>query len=68
MMNETKKITGAIRCSFCKKRKSEVRLLITGPCDDVTGMSVCICDKCVSIAKTMVLADSKGQVQQLISH
>jgi ATP-dependent protease Clp ATPase subunit len=64
-VNETKKITSVVRCSFCRKRKSEVRLLIAGPTDSATGMAVCICDKCVAGARAIAATEGEEQVHQL---
>lgn len=42
------------RCSFCGKRKSEVRAFVSGP-------RVFICDECVQLTSEIVAADSEAE-------
>ncbi len=41
-----------VRCSFCNKTQSDVKILIAGP-------GVFICDECVDLCRTIVVSDSE---------
>jgi len=47
-----------LRCSFCRKKNSQVEKLVAGP-RAYTGARVYICDACVAIA-TQIMNDPPG--------
>lgn len=47
-----------LRCSFCRKKDSQVEKLVAGP-RAYTGRRVYICDACVAIA-TQIMNDPPG--------
>jgi ATP-dependent protease Clp ATPase subunit len=48
-----------LRCSFCRKRESQVEKLVAGP-RAYTGGRVFICDACVAIA-TRIMNESESE-------
>ena len=51
-----------LRCSFCRRKDSEVQKLVAGP-RAYSGARVYICDACVAIA-TQIMIDTPGDGNQ----
>jgi ATP-dependent Clp protease ATP-binding subunit ClpX len=56
--NYQQKISTIVRCSFCNRSQSQVKKLIAGPA------GVYICDNCVEVAHSIILADKIGKEEE----
>lgn len=56
--NQQKKIGTIIRCNFCSRNQLQVKKLIAGP------VGVYICDNCVEVAHSILLADKREKEEQ----